>query len=46
MLKNLFYKNLFAIQYILRNKIEAILLVDTYVTRYSFINKRFVKEIC
>lgn len=46
MLENLFYESLFTIEYILKNKIEAILLVDTYIIEYGFINKKFAKEVC
>lgn len=42
---NLFCKSLFIIYCILGNKIKAILLVNTYNTRYGFINKKFVKKV-
>lgn len=45
MLKNLFFKSFFTIQYILINKIMAIILVDTYATEYSFINKKFMETV-
>lgn len=45
MLKNLFFKSFFTIQYILINKIMAIILVDTCAIEYSFINKKFVKTV-
>lgn len=44
-LKDLFYKNSFGLQYTLRNKIMATLLVNIYATRYSFINKKFVEIV-
>lgn len=44
--KVLFSENQFDIQYILRNKIIAIALVNTYATRYSFINEKFAKKVC
>lgn len=30
----------------LRNKSNAIILVDIYTIRYDFINKKFVKIVC
>lgn len=35
--------SLFTIEYILGNKIKALLLANTYVIRYSFI---FAKKVC
>lgn len=45
MSKDLFYKSLFTIQYILADKIEVISLVGTYATKYDFINKKFAKKV-
>lgn len=45
MQKNLFSKSPFTIQYILRNKIMAIILTDTCTTRYDFIDKKFAKKV-
>ena len=44
--ENLFCERPFIIQYILENKIEVILLADTYAIRYGFIDKKFVEEVC
>lgn len=44
--KNLFWKRLFAIKYILKNKIMAIILANTYTIRYSSIDKKFVETGC
>ncbi len=46
MLKDLFCKSPFTIQYTLRNKIEATNLADTYDTGYSFIDKEFTETVC
>lgn len=46
MLKNLLYKNLLIIQCIQKNKIKVIILIDTYITKFDFINKKFAKIIC
>lgn len=35
MLKNLFYESLFTIQYTLRNKIENILLANTFDKKFA-----------
>ena len=45
MLKNLFCKSFFTIQYILGNKIKAIILVDTYATEFNFIYEKFIEII-
>lgn len=45
MSENLFYKSFFIIQYILGNKINAIILVNIYTIRYGFINKKFSEVI-
>lgn len=44
-LKDLFYKSLYTIQYIIRNKIINRTLVNTYTTRYSFIIKKFIEKV-
>ena len=44
--KDLFCESLFIIQYILKNKIMAIILANTYATRYGFINEEFAKIDC
>lgn len=44
MLKNLFYKSLFMIQYIPENKIMAIILANIYANKYNFFNKEFAKK--
>ena len=46
LLKDLFYKNLFLIYYILGNKIMAIILANTCATRYGFIDENFTKKVC
>ena len=46
MLKDLFYKSPFTIQYILGNKIMATILANTYVTGYGFIDKKFAEIVC
>ena len=46
MLKNLFYKSFLIIWYILGNKIKAIILIDTCITRFSFIDEKFAENIC
>lgn len=46
MSENFFCESLFTIQYILDNKIEAILLADIYVTKYSFTDRKFREEDC
>ena len=45
MLENLFYKSFLNIQYKLGNKIKTTTFVDTYATRFGFINEKFVKII-
>lgn len=45
MLKNLFCENPLTIQCILGNKIKKTILVNTYSTRFGFINKKFIKII-
>ena len=42
--KNLFYKSLFILQYILGNKIMAIILANIYAIRYDFINEKLAKN--
>ena len=42
---NLFCKSFLTIQFNLCNKIKAKTLVNTYTTRFSFINKEFVKIV-
>ena len=32
-------------QCILKNKIEVILLIYIYITKYNFINKKFIEKI-
>ena len=44
--KSLFYKSLFTIKYILRNKIIATILADTCTIRYSFIDEKFAEKVC
>lgn len=44
MLKEFFYKNLFIIQNMLRDKIIAIILANIYGIRYDFINEKFAKK--
>lgn len=44
--KDLFWKSLFTIQYILADKIIVIVLANIYTTRYDFIDKKFVKIVC
>lgn len=44
--KNLFYKSLFIIEYILKSKITAIILVNTYTDSYDFIDKEYIEKIC
>lgn len=46
MLKNLLYKNLLIIQCTQKNKIKVIILINTYITKFDFMNKKFVKIIC
>ena len=43
--KDLFCMIIFTVQYILRNKINAVILVDTYATRFGFIDKKFIEII-
>lgn len=45
MFKNLFYKNLFTIEFIPEKKIKAIILANTYINKYNFINKKFVEKV-
>lgn len=45
MLKDFFSESLFTIQYIFKNKNKTISLANIYATRYSLINKKFIKEI-
>lgn len=45
MLENLFCESLFTIQCILGNKIMIIILVNTYATRFVFIDKKFVEIV-
>ena len=44
--KDFFHESLFTIQYTLRNKIKAITLVNTFATRYGFIDEKFAETIC
>lgn len=46
MSKDIFCESPFTIQYILENKIEAIILTDIYTIKYGFINKIFVEKVC
>lgn len=46
MSEDLFCRSFFTIQYILGNKINTIILIDIYTTRYGFINKKFAKIFC
>lgn len=46
MSENIFCKNFFIIQYILKIKINIIILVGAYITKYGFTNKKFVKIVC
>lgn len=46
MLKHFFGESSFTIQYTLKNKIKFILLANTYASRYSFIDEKFMKKIC
>lgn len=43
--EDLFYESHFTMRYILWNKINEILLVDTCITRYGFIDKNFAEII-
>lgn len=43
--KNLCCESLFTIQCILKDKIMASTLADIFTTRYSIINKEFVKKV-
>ena len=45
MLENLFYKSFLTIECILCNKIKATILVDTCITRFCFINEKFVEIV-
>lgn len=45
MSKNLFYKSLFTIQYTLGNIIKIIILVNTYIIGFTFIDKKFPEII-
>lgn len=45
MLKDLFCKSFFTIQYILGNKINVIILVNTCAIKYSFINEKFTRIV-
>ena len=45
MSKDLFYESSFTVQCILGNKINAIILVDTYAIRYGFIDGKFTEII-
>lgn len=42
---DLFYKSFFTVQCILGNKINAIILIDTCATRYSFIDEKFASIV-
>ena len=44
--KHLFCKIFLTIQYILDNKIKAIILVNTCAARYNFIEEKFAKIVC
>lgn len=46
MLENLFYESLSIIQCILRNKNKTTTLVNTYATKFGFIDKKFMKIVC
>lgn len=46
MLKDLFYKSLFIIKYILENKVIAIILGDICNTKYNCIIEEFTEIIC
>ena len=45
MLKDLFYKNFFIIQYKLKNKIKVIILTNSYIIGYNFMKKEFIETI-
>ena len=44
--KDHFCDNFFTIRCILRNKIMITTLANTYITRYSFINKKYAETFC
>lgn len=44
--ENLFCKSFFIVQYTLGNKINAITLINTFATRYNFINEKFASFVC
>ena len=44
--KNIFCESSFIIQYILGNKIMAIILASTCTIGYDFIDEKFVETIC
>ena len=46
MLKDLFCKGFFTIQYTLENKIMATILANICATRYDFIDKEFAETVC
>ena len=46
MQKNLFYKSFFTISYILDNKTKAMTLIETFITEFGFINKKFAEIVC
>lgn len=43
--EDLFYKSFLISQYILSNKIKAIILIDIFATRFGFINEKSTKII-
>ena len=46
MSKDLFYENLFTIQYTLGNKIMATTLANTCAAGYNFIDEKLVETVC
>ena len=46
MSEDLFCESPLIIWYILGNKIKAITLVDTYATKFDFVNGKFAKIVC
>ena len=46
LLKDLFDNSFLTIQYILKNKIYIIILINIYATRFDFINKKFTEIVC
>ena len=46
MLKDLFCKSPFTIQYTIENTIKATILADICATGYGFINEKFARTVC